>query len=232
MILTPEGERPVECLKPGDQIVTLDHGIQPIRWTRRGTHSLEEASTDDKPVIIKAGALGRNLPVQDLIVSPQHRVLVGGVGQLQQVFVREAFAPAKSLKSLPGIRHMKGRKHITWVHFACDRHEVVTANGCLSESLLLGPMALNCMTTRERQAVTDIFGFATAPDGSLNGPPARECLKVGSVRRQLGNNSNKKMQLIATEIRKWDLDLAMERYETELMGAARANNQVRRKSFA
>lgn len=114
------------------------HGAQEIRWVRSGDHPLEQVDAEEKPVLIAAGALGDGRPTSDLVVSPQHRVLVGGHAQLQDWFRSEAFVPAKSLTNLPGIRHMKGKKTITWFHFACDRHEVVFANGCLSESLLFG----------------------------------------------------------------------------------------------
>lgn len=194
LIDTPEGPRAVETLRPGDLVMTLDHGPMPIRWVRSSDHPLEEVEVDAKPVLIAAGALGSGLPTHNLIVSPQHRILVGGRGQLQGPFRTEAFAPAKSLTSLPGIRHMKGKSQITWVHFACDRHEVVFANGCLSESLLLGLIAINGMTGTERSALTDIFGPAPAPDAALNGPPARNCLKVGEVRQLLEEYSKEKGQ--------------------------------------
>lgn len=229
LIDTPDGPRAVETLKPGDMVMTQDHGPQPIRWTRSGDHPLEDAETDAKPVLIKAGALGRNVPAQDLIVSPQHRILVGGAGQLDGVFATEAFAPAKSLTAVPGIRHMKGKTQITWVHFACDRHEVVTANGCLSESLLLGPMVLNGLTAIERRALTDLFGPAATPDAALNGPPARECLKVGTGKRQLAKHLKENGRLVAKEIRKWDCDLAMEKYEAERMREAESLAQSHEK---
>lgn len=209
LIMTPDGERHVENLRPGDHIMTLDRGAQPIRWMRRNTYALEQATTDDKPVQIKAGALGRNLPAQNLIVSAQHRILVGGAGQLDGAFTNEAFAPAKSLTAVPGIRHMKGKTEITWIHFACDRHEVVTANGCLSESLLLGPMVVNGLQAAERRALTDIFG----PD--LDGTPARECLTVGAVKRKLARHRTEKAALLANEICKWDCDLAGETCEAD-----------------
>lgn len=185
LIDTPDGPRAVEDLQVGDLVVTVDHGAQAIRWVRSSDHRLEEAAVDDKPVLIAAGALGNGISAQNLIVSPQHRILVGGHRQLQDLFESEAFVSAKSLTSLDGIRHMKGKIKITWIHFACDRHEVVTANGCLSESLLLGPMVVNGLTGPERQAVVDIFGPALTPEAALNGPLARECLKVGTARKQL-----------------------------------------------
>jgi hypothetical protein len=176
-----------------------------------------DADVDAKPVQIKADALGCNLPAQDLIVSPQHRIFVGGAGQLDGMFGSEAFVPAKSLTALPGIRHMKGKSRITWIHFACDRHEVVTANGCLSESLLLGPMVVNGLDATERRALTDIFGPAATPDAALNGPLARECLKVGEVKRHIAKHLKEKGKLVAKEIKKWDRDLTMEKWEAELL---------------
>jgi hypothetical protein len=227
LVETPNGPTAVELLRPDDLVWTLDHGPVPIRWTRSEVQPLDSVEADQKPILIAAGSLESGLPPQDLIVSPQHRILVGGHRQLQGLFQTEAFAPAKSLTSLPGIRHMKGKIAIKWIHFACDRHEVVLANGCLSESLLLGPMVVDGMTARERQAVIEIFGMAPTIDLGLNGPPARDCLSVGAVRRQLAKCLEVKGQLVANEIRKWDVDLAMEQYESELIREAKATEEAR-----
>jgi hypothetical protein len=232
LISTPNGPIAVEILKPDDLVYTLDHGPMPIRWTRREAQRLEAVGTGEKPVLIAAGSLGQGRPTQDLIVSPQHRILVGGHRQSQGLFRTEAFAPAKSLTSLRGIRHMKGMQNITWIHFACERHEVVTANGCLSESLLLGPMVVNGMTAPERQAVIDIFGSAPTPGSALNGPPARDCLSVGAVRRRLAKYLETKDDLMAKEARKWNVDRAMEQYEAELMRQATAIGKARMKNVA
>ncbi|MEP4960105.1 MAG: Hint domain-containing protein [Roseobacter sp.] len=220
-ILTPNGEVLVEELREGDFVLTVDRGPQIIRWTHRNTCSLDEARTDAKPVQIKAGALGRNRPSQDLVVSPQHRILVGGEGQMHGVFASQAFAPAKSLTTVPGIGHMKGRTEIEWIHFACDRHEVVTANGCLSESLLLGPMVVYGLSAKEQRRLIALFGHAVTPDATLNGVPARKCLTVGAVKRQLAMQMKEKGELAAKEIKKWDCDLAMEQYEAERLREVR-----------
>ncbi len=180
-ILTGAGEVPVETLTPGETVLTLDHGPQEILWTRRATQPLHHAAADQKPVLVRAQALARGIPRTDLIISPPHRILVGGRAQLKERFPTEALAPAKALASLPGIRHLNGRLHADWVHFACRRHEIVRANGCWSESLLLGPMALNAMTPRERAELHRLFGPATG--SPLNGPPARPLLTVQATRR-------------------------------------------------
>ncbi len=187
LIETPNGPRAVDALQLGDLVSTLDHGPMPILWLRQADQSLDNVSGEDTPVLIARGALGPERPTKDLIVSPQHRILVGN-DQLSDIFETEALVPAKSLTSSLGIRHMKGKTHITWIYFACNRHEVVVANGCLTESLLLGPMVVNGLHASERRVLTEIFGAAPKPDAALNGPPARECLTVGAVRRQLTKN--------------------------------------------
>jgi len=226
MIDTPSGPRAVETLLPGDIVITLDHGAQPIRWTRSGTQPLEDAEPDKKPVLIIAGALGEGLPAQDLIVSPQHRILVGGRGQLADWFDAEALAPAKSLTNLRGIRHMNGKTAISWIHFACDRHEVVIANGCLSESLLLGPMVRNGLTTSEREELTAIYGPAKTPDASLNGPAVREYLKVGEVRRHLARRMKDKLRCAAKQSTKCDHDLALKQREEDRLELPVAKKDV------
>ncbi len=215
LITTSKGEIPAGALRPGDLVMTLDHGLQPIRWIHSDNCPLEEVGVDAKPVLIAAGALGNGRPHQDLIVSPQHRLLVGGGGQLDGWFKTESFAPAKSLTGLHGIRHMKGKNTITWIHFACDRHEVVTANGCLSESLLLGPMVLNALKRNERSELADIYGAAPTLHAALNGPAARKYLKAGEVRHHLAQCKKNVRRRTSKAISKWDLDHAMAQFEAD-----------------
>lgn len=115
---------------------------------------------------------------------------------------------------------MGGKRRITWVHFACDNHEIVFANGCLSESLLLGPMVINGLTDPDRQVLAEFFGFQQPPNAALNGRPARDCLKVNQVRRFVEKYSKERANRSARDLPKWDRDLAMEKYEAEQMHEA------------
>ncbi|WP_425452367.1 Hint domain-containing protein [Roseovarius spongiae] len=148
---------------------------------RTSRQSLDGAPDDGRPVLISAGALGPGRPHADLVVSPQHRILAGG-GQLCEHFAGEALVPAKALTGLPGVRRMRGKREIIWVHFACAAHEIVFANGCMAESLLLGPMVLNGLKQGERRELSRIFGRATRRGAPLNGPPARKLLTVRAAR--------------------------------------------------
>ncbi|PSL12574.1 Hint domain-containing protein [Shimia abyssi] len=183
LIKTPFGAKKVETLKPGDLVATADHGFQEIRWI----HTDEEAIDGENsyPILIKAGALGVNFPHTDLVVSSQHRILVGEAGQLEHVFKEPALVPAKGLITLPGIRKMRGKKQVDWWHFALDGHEVVEANGAQAESLLIGKMVLNALDATERICLHSMFGFIEGDDAGLNGPPARELLGAGKAKRKI-----------------------------------------------
>ena len=80
MILTDHGEVAVEDLVPGDAVLTRDNGFKPILWVGRRDLSAQALAADPKlhPVRIRQGALGRQLPLRDSLVSPQHRLLLTG----------------------------------------------------------------------------------------------------------------------------------------------------------
>ncbi|SPH24395.1 hypothetical protein DEA8626_03447 [Defluviimonas aquaemixtae] len=214
---TPDGSRAVETLQAGDLVTTLHNGPQEILWIHRSDEPLGSAERDAKSVLNAAVFLGPGLPAKDLIVPPQHRILVGGCEQFYNRFEFDASAPAKSLTSLPGIRPMPGKRQITWLHFACRAHEIIVANGCLSESLLFGQMGIEGLTGTERRTVAKIFGSSSIPNEALNGPPAQRYLTAGTVRRQLKKSRNERTRRRSEAIKMWDADLSAERYAAILM---------------
>ncbi|HEX9856889.1 MAG TPA: Hint domain-containing protein, partial [Paracoccaceae bacterium] len=102
-------------------------------------------------VRIAAGAFGRGLPRADLLVSPQHRMLMTAPGQ------EPVLIPAKALISRQGVRVMAGLRQVEYIHLIFDHHEVVFANGAASESFLPGKMALVALDQATRREVFEIF---------------------------------------------------------------------------
>ena len=79
-ISTPDGEVAVETLKAGDMVLTADGAVRPVRWLGRQTVSMRFGDPlRIAPVRIKAGALDENVPARDLVLSPDHALLVDGV---------------------------------------------------------------------------------------------------------------------------------------------------------
>ncbi|GLR68886.1 hypothetical protein GCM10010909_35680 [Acidocella aquatica] len=80
MIATPDGEKAVETLQAGDLVLTADGKSAPVRWMGRQTVSTRFADPlRVLPIHIKAGALAEGVPARDLLVSPDHALLVDGV---------------------------------------------------------------------------------------------------------------------------------------------------------
>lgn len=134
LIQTPTGDRVIETLREGDLVITQDHGAQPIRFVVHQTLDFSQGSATGKPILIKAGALGDKQPFVDTIVSPQHRILVSNLMGAGDVLVA-----ANKLTGRTGIRRMQGRGRAEYYNLLFDAHEIITANGCLTESLLMTP---------------------------------------------------------------------------------------------
>jgi len=79
-IETPGGEVAVETLRPGDLVNVNDGRVLPVSWLGRQTVSRRFAEPlRTLPIRVKAGALGPNQPQRDLLLSPDHALLVDGV---------------------------------------------------------------------------------------------------------------------------------------------------------
>lgn len=146
-IATPSGEIPVERLQPGDLVLTLDHGPQPLIWTgaaRIGGTALA-LNPAFRPVQIAAGAIGPGLPARPLLVSRQHRLLVAS-GQADLHFGHpEVLVPAQALLGRPGIAPASPPGRWAYHHLLCARHEILLAEGLPVESLLPGAAALDAL---------------------------------------------------------------------------------------
>ena len=79
-VATPSGEVAVESLKAGDLVLTAEGNAEPVRWL--GVRTVASRFADKLrsfPVCVKAGALADGVPCRDLMVSPDHALLVEGV---------------------------------------------------------------------------------------------------------------------------------------------------------
>lgn len=142
-ILTARGLIRAARLRVGDLVQTRDNGFQAIRWIgQRGLARADLLGAPHlRPILIRAGALAPGRPQRDMLVSPHHRVLLHGAGGLGLLppDADEALASAEALLGCPGIRAVLPRRGVTYVHFLCDRHELVVSDGAWTESFLPCP---------------------------------------------------------------------------------------------
>lgn len=179
-IATPRGEIAVEDLAVGDLVTTLDQGARPLVWTGATARDWSRAPHPEKPILLKAGCLGPGRPERDLIVSPQHRVLLSAPGEAGGILV-----PAKSLLGQLGVRQMGGCRSVVYHHLMLDRHHVLISNGVLTESFYPGTMALRMMAPDQSLAARALLSRVTGGKGLSDYPAARPILGVRAAQKAL-----------------------------------------------
>nr|WP_309503422.1 Hint domain-containing protein [uncultured Roseovarius sp.] len=183
VIATPKGERLVEDLQVGDRVITRDNGLQEIRWLGRrdlaGAEMLQAQHL--KPVLIRAGSLGRGLPERDLLVSPNHRVLINNEKSALYFEDREVLAAAKHLTGLEGVDAVDTGA-VSYIHFMFDQHEVVLSNGSWTESFQPGEQTLDSMGHEQRDEIYSLFPELREMEGIEAYQAARRSLKKHEAR--------------------------------------------------
>lgn len=159
LIETETGPRLIEELVPGDRIVTCDAGLQTLRSVGRRHIRSDVLSRMPKwwPVRIKAGALGAGLPKRDVMVSPQHRVLIRSRIARRMFDADEVLVAAKDLVGLAGIARADDVMDIVYIHLMFDAHRIVLAEGAAMESFYLGPLVLRSLDFATRNELLELF---------------------------------------------------------------------------
>jgi hypothetical protein len=135
-LATPMGPRMIRDLQPGDMIETRDNGPQEVLWCghRRMTGARLYAMPHLRPIRFKAGALGNGRPDEDLLVSPQHRMLLKGPAAQALFNTPEVLVAAEDLLNDQSVIVDHTLREVTYVHILLQRHNVIWANGLESES--------------------------------------------------------------------------------------------------
>lgn len=179
LVETPGGRVRADRLRVGDLVTTLDNGPQPILWIAKHRQVFKERPHPGQPVVLRKEAMGKGLPCRDLMLSPNHRVLVRTSPGFALHDPLGALAPVKALTRMKGVAQLKGRRAITYFSFLLPRHEVMVANGIAVESLYPGPEAFGALGGEERAQWLRL----AARDGRLTGtPPARLMLSTSEAR--------------------------------------------------
>ncbi len=183
-IATPKGERAVETLTIGDRILTRDHGIQHITWSGHRSLTADElkATPSLRPVLIRAGSLGNDLPERDLLVSPMHRMLVVSDVARKHFGEAEVLIAAKDMTKLPGV-DVVNVPGITYLHFMFEAHQIVLADGTWTESFQPNDYSLKGVVPAQREELFLICPALATQEGVKRFRAARRALRsVESIR--------------------------------------------------
>ncbi|WP_172295040.1 Hint domain-containing protein [Pseudoruegeria sp. HB172150] len=184
LIATANGAVPVEDLQVGDKVMTRDNGFQPICWigAKRLTGLDAAERSDLRPVRIRADAFGNGLPARDLMVSPNHRVLVASWQTALYFEEREVLCAAKHLINNRDVRAVP-TVATTYIHFMFEHHEVVLSNGAWTESFQPGDFSLRGIGAAQRQEILDLFPELRTSLGLDSYLAARRVLTPGEAGR-------------------------------------------------
>jgi hypothetical protein len=147
VLLADGTPRRVEALRPGDRVLTRDHGAQPLHWAGQATL---RAAGPLMPVAIARGALGA---AGDLLIGPHSRLFLCRRAGLAP---SGALVQARHLLDEPGIRmHEGGLAEYVVLVFAA--HEIIYAEGLAVESLQVTPAVVERLPAILADEVTARF---------------------------------------------------------------------------
>ncbi len=187
LIETPDGPVAVERLQAGDMVLTLDNGPQPVGWVgaRRLSPAELDAAPHLRPVRIAAGALAPGLPRRDLVVSPQHRMMLSSKIARRMFGSAQVLVAARKLLGHEGVAVLEDTPEgVEYFHILFDDHQIVYANGTPTESLHVGPEARKALPPEAQAEIRELFPHLWA--GKAGPVPARQIvMKTGRVARLL-----------------------------------------------
>ncbi len=184
LIKTVRGEVDVAEIAKGDVILTRDNGYQTVRWAGSKVLDGDDIATNPalQPIRIAKGALGKGMPERDMVVSPQHRVVMSGYA-IELLFGEdEVLVAATHLVGRPGITRECPTVGVTYVHFMFDRHELVMSDGTWTESFQPGDLSLAGLDMDQREELLMLFPQLVSPMGREAYGAARMSLKAYQAR--------------------------------------------------
>lgn len=155
MVDTTAGPKPVEALRPGDQLLTYDAGPRPLVGVLRHRVPAAQLAKNPalRPVEIAAGAFGGGLPRRDMLVSMQHCFLAwdGRPAGKGEVLIR-----ARHIAEDMGLARLgEGpMASVVYYHLLMDSHQLIRADGVWTETVYTGPAALNADPVLKRMVRT------------------------------------------------------------------------------
>jgi len=174
---TPAGPRRVEELREGDHVQTRDNGAQPVLWigSRRITGARLQVMPQLRPVRLRPGSLGIERPDQELLVSPEHRMLVRGRAAQALFNTDEVLVAARDLVNGTTVIEDHAVREVTYVHLLLPSHEILVANGVETESFHPANADLDTLGEADRARLLGHLPGLEA-DPHLYGPFARRNL--------------------------------------------------------
>jgi hypothetical protein len=121
---------PVETIEPGETVVVIRDGhevLEPVQWVGFTAVDLSRHAhvEDAAPIRFQRSAIADSQPVRDLLVSPEHCMIIDG-----------RCVPAKSLVNGGSIVREPEHAPFTYYHLELEKHGILLAEDTPAESYL------------------------------------------------------------------------------------------------
>lgn len=128
-LATPQGERAIETLAPGDLVLGADGTAHAVLWVwRQDIPNIPGPTGLPRPVTVATDALGPGCPARDLTVSADHGICLEGYVVNAAALVNGSTIRKTPAGSLPPV--------FTYWHVETATHCALLAEGCPAESFL------------------------------------------------------------------------------------------------
>jgi hypothetical protein len=134
-----------------------------------------------RPIMVRRGSLGNGLPERDMMLSPNHRVLVSNDRTSLYFDEHEVLVAAKHLIGGKGIFEVESIG-TAYIHLMFDQHEVVLSDGAWTESFQPGDYTLHGMGNAQRNEILELFPELKTKEGLEEYTAARRTLKKHEAR--------------------------------------------------
>ncbi|MBS0638326.1 MAG: Hint domain-containing protein [Proteobacteria bacterium] len=127
LLSTPDGERAVETLQAGDMVLTASGAARPVKWLGRRVVKASRHVFAGRiaPVRVCRAAFADGVPARDVLLSPDHAVLVDG-----------KLIPVRQLVNGASVLLEPHQPEVEYFHVELDTHDVLLASGLPVESYL------------------------------------------------------------------------------------------------
>ena len=160
MVLTPEGEQPVEWLETGARVVTRDHGIQPLAAVLRFSRDPEwyDEHLGERPLEILPGEVDGTLPREAMTVTSSQRFLLRDPVVDLHFGVAEVLVPAQAWSAQDPLRRATPAEPVTFTALVVQRPEIVQIGGLWVEATCPTARAAASLPESEARKLYDLFG--------------------------------------------------------------------------
>ena len=143
IVMTREGETPVEWLAVGDEVLTRDRGFEPIIWINRTKLSRADlrAAPELAPVIIPAGLVDEDVPGAEITVSPRQLILVRSPRAELEYGSHEVLVPAASFADRISADDVHWSDKASYAQILLASHQMLVAERLWMGSLFTGTLA-------------------------------------------------------------------------------------------